>query len=80
MPKLWVATVFLTGMKHYKAILLIFFLGYSATIALALVFRRYLGMEGLLLGFVAGHFLLLAGMVWLVYRTYHSDRFVAFDI
>lgn len=77
---LWVATVFLTGMKHYKAILLIFFLGYSATIVMALFFRNYLGMEGLLLGFVAGHFLLLAGMIWLVYRTYHSDRFVAFDI
>lgn len=77
---LWVATVFLTGMKHYKAILLIFFLGYSATIVMALFFRRYLGMEGLLLGFVAGHFLLLAGMIWLVYRTYHSDSFIAFDI
>lgn len=77
---LWVATVFLTGMKHYKAILLIFFLGYSATIVMALFLRNYLGMEGLLLGFVAGHFLLLAGMIWLVYRTYHSDRFVAFDI
>ncbi len=77
---LWVATVFLTGMKHYKAILLIFFVGYATTMALALFFRRYLGMEGLLLGFVAGHFLLLAGMIWLVYRTYHSDRFIAFDI
>jgi uncharacterized membrane protein len=77
---LWVATVFLTGMKHYKAILLIFFFGYSATIVMALFFRRFMGMEGLLLGFVVGHFLLLAGMIWLVYRTYHSDRFIAFEI
>ena len=80
MAAIWVATVFLTGMKHYRAILLIFFLGYGATMVLALFFRRYLGMEGLLLGFVVGHFLLLAGMVWLVYRSYHSDRFIAFDI
>jgi uncharacterized membrane protein len=37
-------------------------------------------MEGLLLGFVLGHYLLLMGMIWLVYKNYHSDRFVAFDI
>ncbi|MBK7006868.1 MAG: exopolysaccharide Pel transporter PelG [Burkholderiales bacterium] len=80
MAAIWVATVFLTGLKHYRAILLIFLLGYGATMVLALFFRRYLGMEGLLLGFVIGHFLLLAGMVWLVYRNYHSNRFIAFDI
>jgi polysaccharide biosynthesis protein PelG len=80
MSAIWVATVFLSGMKHYEAIVLIFFIGYTATMALALLFRRYLGMEGLLLGFVMGHFVLLAGMVWLIYKNYHSDRFIAFDI
>lgn len=80
MSAIWIATVFLTGMKHYRAIVFIFFLGYSATLGLALLFRRSLGMEGLLLGFVLGHYLLLMGMVWLVYRNYHSDRFIAFDI
>lgn len=77
---IWVATVFLTGMKHYRAILLIFFFGYGATMGLALAFSRLLDMEGLLLGFVVGHFMLLAGMIWLIYRSYHSDRFIAFDI
>lgn len=80
MSAIWITTVFLTGMKHYRAIVLIFFLGYGATLLLALVFRRSLGMEGLLLGFVLGHYLLLMGMVWLVYRNYHSHRFIAFDI
>lgn len=80
MSAIWVATVFLTGMKHYRAILLIFLLGYGATLLLALVFQRLLNMEGLLLGFVLGHFLLLAGMVWLIYRNYRSERFIAFDI
>jgi len=80
MSAIWVATVFLTGMKHYKAIVLIFLMGYGATLALALLFRYLLGMEGLLLGFVVGHFLLLSGMVWLVYRNYRFDRFIAFDI
>lgn len=80
MSGIWVSAVFLSGMKQYKAILLIFVLGYSATPVLALVFMHFFGMEGLLLGFVAGHFLLLAGMIWLIYRNYASDRFMAFDI
>lgn len=80
MSAIWIATVFLTGMKHYRAIVLIFLVGYSATIVLSLLFRRLTGLEGLLLGFVVGHYLLLMGMIWLVYRNYHSTRFIAFDI
>ncbi|MDD2923911.1 exopolysaccharide Pel transporter PelG [Rhodoferax sp.] len=80
MSSIWIATVFLTGMKHYRAIVLIFLLGYSATLGLALLFKPWLGMDGLLLGFVLGHYLLLMGMIWLVYRNYHSDLFIAFDI
>ncbi len=80
MSGIWVSAVFLSGMRQYKAILLIFVLGYSATPLLALLFMHFFNMEGLLLGFVAGHFLLLVGMVWLIYRNYSSDRFMAFDI
>jgi len=72
--------VFLTGMKHYKAIVVIFFLGYSATLVLAIVFRYIFNMEGLLMGFVLGHFMLLMGMVWLIYKHHSSDRLIAFDI
>jgi len=80
MSAIWVATVFLTGLKHYRAIVVIFFCGYAATLVLALLFRFPFGMDGLLLGFVLGHSLLLMGMVWLVYRSYRSDAFIAFDI
>lgn len=80
MSAIWIATVFLTGMKHYRAIVLIFFMGYSATLGLAILFRPFLGMDGLLLGFVMGHYLLLMGMIWLIYRNYQSDQFIAFDI
>lgn len=80
MSAIWIATVFLTGMKHYHAIVLIYFLGYATTIGLALMLRRISGLEGLLLGFVIGHVLLLLGMIWLVYRNYNADRFIAFDI
>jgi uncharacterized membrane protein len=80
MSAIWIATVFLTGMKHYRAIVLIFFMGYSATFGLAMLFRIPLGMDGLLLGFVIGHYFLLMGMIWLIYRSYQSDLFIAFDI
>lgn len=80
MSAIWIATVFLTGMKHYHAIVGIYFVGYATTIVLALLLRHISGLEGLLLGFVIGHVLLLMGMIWLVYRNYNSDRFVAFDI
>lgn len=80
MSSIWVATIFLTGLKHYKAIVAIFALGYGTTVLLTLALRRWLQMEGLLAGFVLGQFALLAGMLWLIYRTYHSSRLVAFDI
>lgn len=80
MSAIWIATVFLTGLKHYRAIVWIFFGGYGATLLFALLFKIWLGMDGLLLGFVLGHYLLLMGMVWLVYRHYQSDQFMAFDI
>ena len=80
MCSIWIATVFLTGLKHYRTIVAIFFMGYSATLGFALLFRPVFGMDGLLLGFVVGHYLMLMGMVWLVHRNYHSDRFIAFDI
>jgi uncharacterized membrane protein len=75
---IWVATIFLSGMKRYKEIVVLYALGYLITVVAALALRP-LGMEGLLFGFVLGHFVLLAGMLTLILREYPSDRFVAFD-
>jgi polysaccharide biosynthesis protein PelG len=75
---IWVATIFLSGMKEYKAILILFGVGYSATVLLALLMRR-LGLEGLLAGFVLGQFVLLLGMIILILRNYPSSRFISFD-
>lgn len=79
MSAIWIATVFLTGLKHYHAIVLIYLGGYTATLALALLAQRWLGLEGLMLGFVLGHDALLAGMLVLIYRNYRSAQFIAFD-
>jgi uncharacterized membrane protein len=74
---IWVATIFLSGMKQYKEIVVLFALGYAITVGAALALRP-LGMEGLLAGFVLGHFVLLMGMITLTLRNYPSERFIAF--
>ena len=74
---IWVATIFLSGMKNYKEIVALFALGYTVTVVAALILRP-LGTEGLLLGFVLGHFVLLMGMVTMTLRNYPSERFIAF--
>jgi uncharacterized membrane protein len=76
---IWVATIFLSGMKQYKEIVVLFAIGYSVTVFGALLLRSK-GMEGLLFGFVIGHFVLLFGMVTLTLRTFPlQDATIAFD-
>jgi uncharacterized membrane protein len=74
----WIVTIMLSGLKQYKAIVVIYALGYGVAVGGALALRP-LGTEGLLLGFVGGQFVLLAAMLALVYRSYPADGFVAFD-
>ncbi|MDO8417012.1 MAG: exopolysaccharide Pel transporter PelG [Agitococcus sp.] len=78
MSDIWIATIFLSGMKQYKAIVSLFAIGYGSTVLFALLLRPY-GLEGLLGGFVLGQFILLIGMVILILRNYPSDYFIAFD-
>jgi uncharacterized membrane protein len=74
---IWVATIFLSGMKQYKEIVWLFALGYAVTIVSAYVLRP-LGAEGLLAGFVIGHFVLLTGMLVMILREHPSERFISF--
>ena len=50
---IWIATVFLAGIKQYKAIVFLYLIGYGLTVAGAIALRRF-GLEGLLAGFVIG--------------------------
>ena len=79
MSATWITTVFLSGMKKYKQIVVLFFIGYVVVVSMALLLRP-LGMEGLLIGFVAGHYLLLMGMIVLTYRSYTSSRLISFEL
>lgn len=75
---IWIATIFLSGMKNYKAILLLYALGYSIAVFSAIVLHGS-ELNGLLTGFLLGHFTLFVGMMMLIIRSYPSDRFIEFD-
>ncbi len=74
----WVTAVLLSGLKDYKAILVNFFLGYGTALLLTF-FMRHGNLEGLLLSFLAGQFILLLGMFRVVFRGYPSRLFIEFD-
>lgn len=73
---IWLAAIFLSSMKHYKAILVIFAIGYGIAVSAALLMRPF-GLEGLLGGFVLGQFVLLIGMITLILRNYPSSKFIS---
>ncbi len=75
----WVMTVFLSGMKRYKAIVILFGGAYALIVLTALWLRPY-GLEGLLAGFVFGHLILLAGMWVLTVREFNPHgQLIRFD-
>ncbi len=75
---IWMATIFLSGMKQYKAIVVWFAVGYGCTVLSSLGLRHY-GKDGLLLGFLFGQFVLLSGMLVMIMRTLPAPRFIGFD-
>lgn len=75
----WVLTVLLSGMKRYKAIVLLFGVSYGLIVVSALLMRPW-GLEGLLGGFVLGNYVLLVGMWLLVVREFNATGpIIAFD-
>ena len=76
---IWILTIFLSSIKAYRAILGLFALGYSITVLGALWLKQY-GLEGLLLGFFAGHIVLMFGMLMLSLKHYPSNLYLEFDI
>jgi uncharacterized membrane protein len=75
---IWVATIFLSGLKMYRAILLLYALGYAITVVVALLARPF-GLEGLLGGFVLGHFVLFIGMWIMTSWNYRSKMTISYE-
>ena len=78
MCDIWIATIFMSGLKFYKTIVMLFGGGYSISILLALLLRTS-GLEGLLAGYLTGQFLMLMGMVFIILRSFPAKRLIAFD-
>ena len=79
MSAVWVMTVFLSGMKRYKAIVILFGCAYALIVLTALWWRPH-GLEGLLAGFVFGHLILLAGMWVLTVREFNPQgKLISFE-
>lgn len=79
MCAVWVMTVFLSGMKRYKAIVILFGCAYALIVLTALWWRPH-GLEGLLAGFVFGHLILLAGMWVLTVREFNPQgKLISFE-
>jgi uncharacterized membrane protein len=78
MSNIWMATIFLSGMRHYRVILAMFAVGYSTSVFLSLALRHY-GLEGLLAGFVFGQFVLLIGMLVLILYYYPANKLISFS-
>jgi len=75
---IWIVVIFASAIKAYQHILLVFLLGYGVTFGAALGLRGF-GLEGLLVGFVAGQACLFFTLLALVVRQYAGDLLVSFD-
>jgi uncharacterized membrane protein len=78
LSNLWLLVVFVTGMKHYRALLWIFFIAYSITVVLSLALAG-LGREGLLAGFFVGHMILVFLLLGLIIYLYPSTKLIGYD-
>lgn len=78
MNGIWLAASLLSGLKRYLALVGLFGVGYVVVVSASLSMRAY-GLEGLLGGFLLGHFLILAGMLHLILRAFPAAQGVTFD-
>jgi uncharacterized membrane protein len=74
----WILSVFLTSLKSYRSVVILFLAGYGTAFILALLLAPK-GAEGLLLSFFIGQAILFAATLWLVVREYPTSFRVEFQ-
>ncbi|MGB1309719.1 MAG: exopolysaccharide Pel transporter PelG [Leucothrix sp.] len=74
----WLAVIFVAGMKRYKTILIIFLVSYLSIVVLSTVLNNA-GTEGLLLAVFIGHSILLVSMLVMIFQEYSADLIIRFD-
>jgi polysaccharide biosynthesis protein PelG len=75
---IWVSAIFMSGLKLYKTIVVLFGGGYALSVGLTLMLAPR-GLEGLLMGYVIGQFLMLVGMFVIIFRSFPAEKMIAFD-
>ena len=75
---LWPVTIFLSSMKSYRRIVIVFTLGYATAVVASIVLARF-GLEGLLTGLLLGHSLLFFSFFYTIIRQYPGDSLIRFD-
>ncbi len=78
LSNIWIVVVFLSGMKAYRLILTVFFIGYSVTVFASIALEIF-GLNGLLAGFVIGQVVLLFLMLAMVIYEYPGKQLISFD-
>lgn len=74
----WLSSSLLSGLKAYKEILIIFFMGYGLLVLLGYWLFSY-GVVGLMLAFFCAQVLLLAGMIYVLFHNHYSKDLIAFE-
>lgn len=75
---LWPVTIFLSSMKSYRRIVVVFALGYATAITASLQLASF-GLEGLLTGLLMGHSLLFFSFFYTIIRQYPGETLIRFD-
>lgn len=76
--EIWLGVVLLSGLKAYRAVLVVISSGYVAAVLLTFLLRPW-GREGLLLAFFFGNAGMLFAMITLVVRNYRPEGAVSFE-
>ena len=77
LSNIWIATIFLSGMKRYGQIVWLYALGYAITVAVAALLRGAL-LEGLMAGFLLGQSCMLFGMLVMIARDFPAEQLMNF--
>jgi polysaccharide biosynthesis protein PelG len=78
MNGIWLTASLLSGLKQYLALVGLFGAGYAVVVVASLALGHF-GLEGLLGGFLLGHFLILTGMLNLILREFPVNTRLSFD-
>ena len=74
----WLAIIFVAGMRRYKTILLVFLVSYLSIVLLSVVLKSA-GTTGLLTALAIGHGILLVALLVMIFQEYSADTLLRFD-